>query len=281
MARFTRRSQPGWWALAGVLLCLGITGTGKVVAAGQASPATNPGDVVVRVMTWNAYFRNQNGAAFFAAVAKEQPDLIAIQEVGAPLAEAISTELAAAYPFQVRYPAKIPAGLALLSRYPFLSTTPPDFTEATGCNCHLVTLDIAGQPVTIINAHPWPARSVLTGGKLLEFNTETQDRIFAQILARVEGATGPLLLTGDLNTMPIQANYRRLSALLQDAYADSGTGAAATFPINRTGDSWFPQPVIRIDYIFHNAAWQAQRSWVGTIAGSDHRYVMAELVLKR
>lgn len=274
-----RRRQQRWWGLAVVLLCLGVAGPQRVAIAGHSLSTTNLGAMPVRVMTWNAYFRNQNQAAFFATVVKEQPDIIAIQELGAPLAEAIRTGLQAIYPYQVRYPAKIPAGLALLSRYPFSTTTPPDFSEATGCNCQIVTIAIAERSVTIINTHPWPAKSFLTGGKLLEFNTENQDRIFEQILARVEQAAGPLLLTGDLNTMPIQANYRRLSASLHDAYAESGIGPANTFPVSRTTDSWLTQPVLRIDYIFHDEAWQAHRSWVGTIAGSDHRYVMAELTL--
>lgn len=243
--------------------------------------AANAEEKPLRVMTWNAYFRNQDSTALTAAAASEQPDVIAIQELGAPLAAAIGSALRERYPYQELHPAKIPAGMAILSRYPLLTTMPPDFDESTGCNCQIVTIDLAGQPVTLINAHPWPAKSFLTGGGLLEFDTAIQDRIFEQISARIEQVTTPLLLMGDLNTMPIQANYRRLSTLLHDAYLASGTGPAATFPVSRTGDSWLTQPLLRIDYIFYNDAWQAQRSWVGTITGSDHRYVMAELVLKR
>lgn len=233
----------------------------------------------LRVMTWNAHFLNKNSAAFFAVVGTEQPDVIAIQEVGAPLAEAIRTELGVRFPFQLLYPSKIPAGMAIVSRYPFLTTIPPDFSEANGCNCQIVTIDFAGRPITLINAHPWPPKMGLTGGQPLEFDTENQDLIFDQIVARIEQAASPLLVVGDLNTMPIQANYRRLSRLLQDAYVESGVGPANTFPIGRDERSWLSQPLIRIDYIFYDEAWQAQQTWVGTSAGSDHRYVMADLVL--
>lgn len=233
----------------------------------------------LRVMTWNAHFLNQNSAAFLAAIAAEQPDLIAIQELGAPLAEAIRNQLRASFPFQELYPARNPAGMAILSRYPFVTTTPPDFNPSSGCNCHLVTIDWAGQPLTLVNTHPWPPKTGLTGGSTFEFDTENQDRIFDQLLARIEQVDGPLLVVGDLNTMPIQANYRRLTQLLQDAYVTSGVGPASTFPVARKAQSWFRQPLLRIDYIFYNTVWQAQKTWVGTIAGSDHRYVMADLVL--
>lgn len=235
----------------------------------------------LRVMTWNAYFRNQNSAAFFATIAAEQPDLIAIQELGAPLAGTISAKLRERFPFQELYPARSPAGMAILSRYPFVRTAPPDFSPTTGCNCHWVTIDLAGQPITLINTHPWPPKTGLTGGSTFEFDTENQDRIFEQLLTRIDQAAGPLLVMGDLNTMPIQANYRRLTQVLQDAYVTSGVGPASTFPVARNKQSWLRQPLIRIDYIFHDNTWQAQKSWVGAIDGSDHRYVMADLVLKQ
>lgn len=235
----------------------------------------------LRVMTWNAHFLNENSAAFFAAIAAEQPDLIAIQELGAPLAEAIRAQLSERFPYQELYPAHNPAGMAILSRYPFVMTTPPDFSPGRGCNCHLVTIDIAGQPITLINTHPWPPKTGLTGGGTFDFDTENQDRIFDQLLRRVAEAASPLLVVGDLNTMPIQANYRRLTQLLQDAYVTSGVGPASTFPVVRSDQSWLRQPLIRIDYIFYDTAWQAQQTWVGTIDGSDHRYVMADLILNR
>lgn len=282
MPRYQRKGfQQRWVALTLVLCC--FTGLNPVWIANMGRPllAANERENSLRIMTWNAYFRNSDTTALRAAIDTEGPDIIAIQEVGAPLADAISVALRERFPFQVLHPSKIPAGLAILSRYPVVETNPPDFDETTGCNCHIVTISVDGQPVTLINTHPWPAKSILTGGKLLEFDTANQDRIFDQLLARLQQAATPLLLTGDLNTMPIQANYRRLSQLLHDAYAESGTGPAATFPVSRTGDSWLTQPLLRIDYIFYDDAWQAQRSWVGTIAGSDHRYVMAELVLKQ
>lgn len=246
---------------------------------GRPLPAAGEGQAQLRVMTWNAHFLNKNSDAFFATVAAEQPDLVAIQELGVPLAEAINAELRERYPFQALYPVKTPAGMGILSRYPFVLTTPPDFSESSGCNCQIVTLDVAGQTITLINTHPWPPKTGLTGGSTFEFNTKIQDRLFDQMVARIDQATSPLLVMGDLNTMPFQRNYWRLRQRLQDAYIASGVGLAATFPVKRNAQSWLGQPLLRIDYIFYDQAWQSRQTWGGAIAGSDHRYVMADLVL--
>ncbi|MCE7982442.1 MAG: hypothetical protein DYG89_14710 [Caldilinea sp. CFX5] len=267
--------------LATAITSLLFWGVGALGIMKAAPPVIAADQHSLRVMTWNAHFRNQNSAAFFAAIAAEQPDLIAIQELGAPLAEVIRVQLRERFPFQELHPAHNPAGMAILSRYPFMTTMPPDFSPTAGCNCQIVTIDVAGQPITLINTHPWPPKTGLTGGGTFEFDTENQDRIFDQLLLRIAQAASPLLVVGDLNTMPIQANYRRLTQVLQDAYVTSGVGPASTFPVARAQQGWLRQPLIRIDYIFYDTAWQAQQTWVGAIDGSDHRYVMAELVLNR
>jgi len=244
-----------------------------VLAATDSAPT-------LRMMTWNGYFLNNNSRTFLDTVAAEKPDLIAIQELNTLIAETASANLAEEFPFQALYPARTPAGMGILSRYPFVTTAAPDFSAVGGCNCQVVTIDFNDIPVTIINTHPWPPKigfPFRRSSAQIGLNTENQDRIFDQLLQQMEQAAAPLLVVGDLNTVSIQANYRRISTLLHDAYAESGVGPASTFPVKGNERNWFSQPLIRIDYIFHDDAWQAQQSWVGTIAGSDHRYVIAEL----
>lgn len=234
----------------------------------------------LRVMTWNSYFLNKDRDAFLAVVAAEKPDLIAIQELNTLIAETASRNLTQEYPFQVLFPARTPAGLGILSRYPLVTTADPDFSPVDGCNCQVVTIDFNGVPVTLINTHPWPPKlgfPFRRASAQIGLNTENQDRIFDQLLQQMAQAAAPLLVVGDLNTMPIQANYRRVNTLLHDAYVESGVGPASTFPVKGNEKNWFSQPLLRIDYIFHDDAWQAQKSWVGTIEGSDHRYVIADL----
>ncbi len=238
----------------------------------------------LRVMSWNAYFLNKNTDGFLHAVAEEQPDLIAIQELGNQLASVIPEQLRQRYPYQELYPTGSPAGMAVLSRYPFLTTSLPDFDEGQGCNCQVITLAIAGTTVTLINAHPWPPAFAFTWtghwSDLLGLDTAPQDPIFDALLARIDEATGPLLVMGDLNTMPFQPNVQRLNAILTDSFMEAGKGMGYTFPLEGKDYNFPPIPFMRIDYIFHDTAWTTTAMAVGTIAGSDHRYIVADLVLR-
>jgi endonuclease/exonuclease/phosphatase (EEP) superfamily protein YafD len=242
------------------------------------------GGTQLRVMSWNALFLNQNPAAFQAALVELDPDLIAIQEIGAPLVAELVTQWQSIYPYMELYPTGSPAGMAIVSRYPFLTTTVPDFAEQSGCNCQIVTIDIAGTAITLISAHPWPPEIELTKpthwSNLLGLNTANQDPTFDQLLARIAQTSGPLLVMGDLNTMPFQPNVQRLQAILTDAFVAAGSGLGYTFPADGSAYGLPSYPFMRIDYIFYNAAWRAEQTWVGTIEGSDHCYVAADLLLE-
>ncbi|MEZ4863286.1 MAG: endonuclease/exonuclease/phosphatase family protein [Caldilineaceae bacterium] len=253
----------------------------------RSTPVVNPKadqNTILRVLTWNAYFRNSNLDALAATVTKQQPDVIALQELGSALAAAISTALRDDYPYQELYPTGSPSGMGILSRYPFLSTTAPDYGPTTACNCQVVQIDFHGQPITVINAHPWPPKVTVTLAKglthLVDFDTAEQSRIFDQLLLRIQQTTTPLLVLGDLNTMPFQANVQQLRARLHDTWAETGVGAGNTFPAERRDHNLPPFPFIRIDYIFHDDHWLAHQSWVDSIAGSDHRSVGADLELR-
>lgn len=244
--------------------------------------AAQAGGQTVRVMSWNSYFRNQNGVAFLTALQEIQPDIVAIQEWGEGLEATTSPKLQELFPYQVRYPATSPAGMALLSRYPIVQSTLPDFRDGDGCNCLVATIDLLGQPMTLISTHPWPPQLAWRNtlwSTLAAFSTASQDATFDVLLQRMAESSSPLLLLGDFNTTERQRNYRRVTALLRDAFAEAGWGMGYTFPTVKRVYGIPVFPVLRLDYIFHDQQWQTQRIWRGTIDGSDHRYIVADLVL--
>lgn len=240
--------------------------------------------VPLRLMSWNSLFLNKDVAAFNQAITELQPDLIALQELGAPLTDNLRATWQEAYPYMELYPAATPAGMGIVSRYPFRTTTLPDFDEETGCNCQVVTVEIEGQTVTLINAHPWPPKIEFSfphhWSNLLALNAVNQDPIFDQLLAQIAQVDGPLLVAGDMNTMPFQPNVQRLQSILTDTFVEAGSGLGYTFPADGTAYHLPSIPFMRIDYIFHNAAWRATTTNVDTITGSDHRYIIADLVLE-
>lgn len=242
------------------------------------------GTIPVRVMSWNSYYANDDTAAFEAAVRALQPDLIAIQEAGTQFSADLPHRLGDLFPYQELYPTGGAAGMAILSNYPILSAAPPDFRRGgTSCNCQTITVDVQGQAVTVINMHPWPARMRFRRlGPIpvpTDYDTSNQDRLIQLLAEAVQGAESPLLVLGDLNTSELQPNYQRLRVHLQDAFAQTGWGLGYTFPSNKRFDTSLIFPFIRIDYVFHDRAWIARAAWTGAIHGSDHRYVVADLLL--
>jgi endonuclease/exonuclease/phosphatase (EEP) superfamily protein YafD len=235
-------------------------------------------------MSWNAFFLNKTPAEFIHAVDELQPDVIAIQELGQGMADLIAAELQGDYPYMELYPSKIPAGSAVLSRYPFQSTTVPDYNVWSGCNCQMVTIEIGVEVITLINAHPWPPKVAIGGtgdwANLFTLDTTTQDPIFDKIMDRIDRVSMPLLVVGDLNTMPFQPNIQQIKTRLTDAFSVAGHGAGYTFPAQATNHGLPPHPFMRLDYIFHSAAWQTIAAWTAAIPGSDHQYVVADLQLR-
>lgn len=235
----------------------------------------------LRIMSWNSYFRNEDPDAFVRTILELQPDLVAVQEINVPLSLAAQTQLRTLLPYQALYPTGDAAGMGLLSRYPLVEQGLPDFDR---CNCQQVTVGVNGQEITLLNVHPWPPSLRIDEGFVglptIDFFTLHQDWTVDAIIARTEAVDTPLLVVGDFNTGERQPNYWRMRSVLSDAFVEAGWGMGYTFPTVKQVYGIPVFPVVRIDYIFHSAAWQAEAAWVGTIPGADHRYVVADLVLR-
>lgn len=206
-------------------------------------------------------------------------DLIGLQEVNAAQEEAL-TLVADAYPFQASRGTGF-SGRALLSRHPIIDVEWLDFSDNRPDLRTVV--DLHGAPVTVLVAHPRPPRPRLRG---VTFDAQTVAQI-EQLIA-IASSSAPAVLLGDFNLTPRNPAYARLLASgLIDAFLTAGAGRGSTFPL-RTGRtrwgalplSWVPLPSFaRIDYIWHTPDLVTQSAWVGRRGGSDHRPVLARLML--
>lgn len=280
-----RSALPGIGRAARLLAAAGV-----LLAAGCRAPRGAPprGEVPLRVMSYNIRSGNGDLARTAAAIRASAPDVLALQEVDvhwgarsgfADQAAALGDRLGMAVRFAHIY--RLPGaggrpprefGVALLSRYAVtafgnrtltrLSTQVPDPVPAPEPGLLAATIDVRGTPVRLFNAH-------------LDYRADpsVRARQVAELLAYVGPASaGPTLVLGDLNAPPDAPELRPLLARLRDAWpADAGPGG--TYPA--------AAPVKRIDYVLVSPHFRVRGARVPPTDASDHRPVVAELVLLR
>ena len=247
----------------------------------RAAPSTAA--PTVRALTSNVTFDDTDLPGLETVLNSETPDVVALQELSNELSARIesSATLQTAYPHRVLYPHGATRGLGLLSRYPIRDASPPDIDDL-GCSCFQATIAGPSGPFHVLVAHPGPPPVTLhTVGRFavpVGFNTANEMPQLLAVQTRIRAAPHPLLVLGDFNTSDRQPFYRALRADLQDTYRESGPWFGFTFP-NASGSAIKLPPLVRIDYLWHDAAWTAHTAHTGVLPQSDHRYVVADLSL--
>ena len=226
------------------------------------------------VMTYNVLYRNSHADGVAAAIEAHAPDIIGLRELEPPMAQALESRFAGRYPYR-----RVEPGCGFFSRYPILRYEAFRLSQDEGCWAQQCVLDIDGYQVTVLNVHPRspPLRGFHPFGLPLGiptgFANQGRDADVRDLLSRLEGIDGPLVLTGDFNLTDQQSLYAPLARYLRDAHRESGWGMGFTF-------TRFPHiglPTWRIDYVFHSLDLVALSTTVGDYGGSDHRPVIARL----
>ena len=91
-----------------------------------------------------------------------------------------------------------------------------------------------------------------------------------ELAAVISQIQGPLILGGDFNTPPRGRVYATISAGLIDAFSMAGWGWGHSYSDRR--------PLLRIDYVMCRGLIPVG-CWVGSARGSDHRPIIADLVV--
>jgi len=251
-----------------------LSGLALAGTAEDLEPTPQPDETSMTVMTFNLGNGLVAPADLVSYLRESEADLVALQEVTPEIAEALETDLADIFPYREVRGLGIP-GKALLSRYPI---TRAEWLELNpGRPDLLATVNLAGQPVDVLVAHPPPPE--LNGGIVQprEGTFEQFDRI-VEIAAESEN---PFLLLGDLNVTSLQPRHRELESIgLQDVFGAVGSGTGFTFPKRLPPlPEILIDPVLRIDYIWASEAWKPLSASVGEDIGSDHLPVIARITL--
>jgi endonuclease/exonuclease/phosphatase family metal-dependent hydrolase len=271
-----------------ILAASGCATPGGITRVGHAASDGVTGGVPIKVMSYNIQYGGGGGrlAEVADAIAAEAPDVVALQEVDVRWSarsdfEDQAASLAAALGMEVRFapiydipdssgarPARR-FGLALLSRHPIVhavnhpltrhSTQEPGARPRPQPGFQEVHVEFGGTRVRVFNTHldyrPDPA---------------VRARQVEEMLALLGPRAEATILMGDLNAGPSAPELGGLFARMTDAWS-AGSGPGLTMPA--------VQPSNRIDYVLLSGDIRVTRASVPTTTASDHRPVVAEIVL--
>jgi endonuclease/exonuclease/phosphatase (EEP) superfamily protein YafD len=256
------------WAAALVAagLALALVATVAPRAVGGPTQPEGPAGPTLRVVSANMHFGTGSAEALVALARRERADVLSIQELTPPLARELDAAgLAELMPERVVLDSPGGSGIGLYGRTPLEPGTAP------GAPRNPVAVATArprgGPAVELVAVHATaPLR-----GSLAQWRRDL--RAFP-----AASPDGPIrILAGDFNATLDHAELRRLlDTGYEDAAAEVGAGLRATWPHGRR----FPPPVA-IDHVLADRRCGVRAFSVHPIPGTDHRAVLAELVLPR
>jgi endonuclease/exonuclease/phosphatase family metal-dependent hydrolase len=223
----------------------------------------------LRVLSANLWNGGADPVGFAAVVEELRPDIVAVQELTPPQADA----LAAVMPHGSLEPAEGFMGMGIALRQPSsVVRLPLPYRDAQVAKV-TIGRDGNNRTIEVINVHvraphnlPHPRgardrRGQLQG--LMRYIAEVPDQV--------------RIVLGDFNATPMWPLYRRVAARMTDAAVD-----AARRNGGRTSATWGPWPgaprLLRIDHIFVTGM-STEHFRVVAVPGGDHSAVVADLTI--
>lgn len=231
-----------------------------------ADDVTNDGPRV-RVLTSNITLGLGDIDDLAAAVARDNVDILMIEELTTPAESAAVAALGTQFPYSFTRPGPGGSGVGVFARYPLRGGY-----ELPGAvlRTSLVLAELPGygtvQLAVVHPMPPWPGSNTRWKRELKQLELS---------LGQVP-ADYPVIAAGDYNAT---YDHREFRALLTGGYRDAaeqvGAGIVWTYPTDKpTG------PLIGIDHVLLRDA-QAVRLYAVDIADADHRALFCEVALPK
>ncbi|MEU4486197.1 endonuclease/exonuclease/phosphatase family protein [Streptomyces purpurascens] len=216
----------------------------------------------LRVLTSNVEF-GQGTGSLVAAVRREKPDIVFVQECDYDCDARLKKDLSQGYPHRSAVEGGGSEGSVILSRF---ALRPTDGVPAT-MGMPGAIADVDGHAVRFQLAHPMPP---------LPGQVDLWKRELGAVRAAAVTDRGtPLVLAGDFNASQDHAAFRRiLDTGLRDASRLDGADRTATWPA-RTA----PTLGAQIDHVLVSRDFAARDTRVLDLADTDHRSVITDLTL--
>lgn len=222
--------------------------------------ATGPS---VKVLLFNVYYYNKRLDEAARIVRDLNPDIVILHEV-IPRVRPDLDAMADAFPYRVESWLERPADALILSRFPLEDLAAELLIPKHRRPLGAAKLTIGDRTLTLFAAH-------LSLPPLLE-GRGSQMAEMKEIAETVNALTGPRLLVGDFNaaTWGAVVTHARTFAAL-----DVLTGPSGTWP------SFLPRDLgIPIDHMLVSQDMTFVSRTLITMAGSDHRAILAEIKFK-
>lgn len=231
----------------------------------------------LRVMTYNVRHGDKGVPAICEVIEAQNPDVLCLQEVAAqrnwqdPGPE-IQRSLQG---WQVARG----GALMIATRHTIESSTLHEDADNGSFDVLEAVVDIRGTRVTVLTTHLGNISPLglvkrkhgRLGTGYVREQMETRARQMDYLLQRSRDINGPLVVAGDFNTPPAGLLYKKAVSQMQDSFKSAGWGFGNTFRTNI--------PLWRIDYVFTNKASEVSSCYVPAAVASNHRPVIADIVL--
>ncbi len=238
----------------------------------------------LKIASLNVNFRNQKIDETLELIAKLNADVILLQESNAQIEQRVKVSPLRRHEFSwfTTEDADVGGGFAVLSRLPlvdqvFLKKSAGTFgAQQFGVRLGRTTIQFYNFH---LNPAPLPKPfSPSSALHLMMLNNQTQVLEIRELLAR-RNAAKPVVMAGDLNSLPSFSAYKKvLAAGLIDAHLSCDTNAHTipTWRMNVDGHRLQG----RLDYIFHDAQLTAKSFTVVECPHSDHALLSCTLAIK-
>ena len=272
-------------------LTMGLEWRTVDTATGTGTGTGTSGALPVRVMTYNVKsYRASQRAGGFDALAREvalhHPDILVMQDAGELPAATFARRFPAGT--ALGYPHVHAAGQYLVaSRFALRGCVEGGLGLRADAPRYLrCTVEAGGLAVTLVTVHFASPRHGLNAARhegfdgVDDWQRNLADRLAqsAKLAGDLAAAPQPQIVAGDLNaaqSSPVISTLQ--SAGLRDAFVRAGRGYGYTYGhALRPGFSF-----LRIDHILVSAGIGVMRCFAGGAEASEHRPVIADLLLRR
>jgi len=221
----------------------------------------------LRLFSANVLFTNTDLEGIATEVREADPDVVILQEVSPPtLAGLERSGILDRFPYRSLNARPDPLGTALLSRLPLDQI---EICVIAAMPMARATVLVDGHRLRLYNVH---TRAPFGPGGLALWKAQLDG------LAQIVGdESGPLILAGDFNAASGHRPFRAvLAAGMRDAHMVRRRWWATTWP----SDLRVAPPFARIDHVLVSPHVEVLSVSEGVGRGSDHRPVIADLVIK-